>query len=307
MTENITTPTEGALENDNQQTAQDAQSNEKQESKGKGDQVEKKETAVPKKYLEGDALDSFVKIKVNGQEMELPVKEAIRLQQLEKASYERFSESAKVRAEAERRLKELESLDVEELLKRRGIDPVEYAEKKLQALLADMEKTPEQKELEELRALKAQKIKEEEELKTKAEKEKEEAAIAEYQQKFEADFVGSLERSGLPKHPYFVGQAAAIMLEAANQGVDLTPDETLGLIKKRTSTLIPQLLEQLPDEAFDEFLGKSNVERVRKRLLAKANARDKKEDQSGDEPTQKKKRPAFFRSTDEYNAWLKSK
>jgi hypothetical protein len=279
----------------------------------KTDAAPEAEAPVEKKYLPEDALDALVSIKVDGVLQEIPVREAIRLQQLEKASRSRFDESARIKSEAEKKMKEYEELDPDEFLKRRGFDPIEYAEKKLQALLEDMEKSPEQKELEQLRKMKAEKDAEEKKRKETEERaqltRQEQEEIQKYQEEFEASMVKAFEASNLPRHPFFIAQAAAIMGEAANKGIDLTPEESISLIKKRSSALIPSLLEQLDDESFETMLGKKNLERVRQKLLSKVQTSEKKlatNQKSADEATRKPVTKTF-RTVDEYRAWLDTK
>jgi hypothetical protein len=64
--------------------------------------------APQKQYVDPEALEKFIKVKVDGQEIEMPLKEAVRIQSLESASWKRLHEATKKSKELERKAKEFE-------------------------------------------------------------------------------------------------------------------------------------------------------------------------------------------------------
>lgn len=263
--------------------------------------------APQKQYVDPESLEKFIKVKVDGQEIEMPLKEAVRIQSLESASWKRLHEATKKSKELERKAKEFEEMDPREYLKRRGIDPKEFSAKELEQAVEEMNLSESERELRDLRKQMAeiknreetQKKKQEEELRTKQEQEE----FQKYQREFDESFTKALTNSGLPKHPFFARQAASIMEEALQHDIDLTPEEAVVMMKRRTFDLIPSLLEALDDESFEGVVGKKNLERARKKMLAKVSAKDDALD--GSEPKRKAStssgdEPAFFKSQSEY-------
>jgi hypothetical protein len=178
--------------------------------------------------------------------------------------YERgFHSKAQEAAKLKRDLDGYEKADVREILKRKNIDAYEFSEATLAEKLEMLQMSPEQKRLREYEA----KLKgyEEQEKRAKDEAEKVELTRREQHAQGELDKeVGkAFQDSGLPKHPYFIQQIAAVMLAAGKQGFDLSAEAAAVKVKERFNAHLQQVLESLDDDGLQKYLGDRNLKRLR--------------------------------------------
>ena len=182
-------------------------------------------------------------------------------------------EEAKAKAEAEAKAKaEAENA---KLAKSK-----EDEEKKKQAqALADEEarKKAKAKEEEALRkAEEAKKLKADAELEAKKKKEeefnqKELERLREIEfEKIDTQMTLALEKSDLPKKPYVVRKMAEYMLIGANNGINLSPEDVLPIVREELLTDLQEIINTLPEDKAEEFIGKEVLNRFRKKNLAKA-------------------------------------
>ena len=156
------------------------------------------------------------------------------------------------------------------LLKELSIDERELSRQIIEQEIENAQKTPEQLEKErieeELRSLKEEREKEKQQFEQKEFERLQEQAYEKYDQQMTA----ALESSNLPKEPYVVKKIADYMLVALQEGYDVSAEDVIPLVKQELEKDIQTLINAMPDEALEQFLGKQRLANFRKKNLAKA-------------------------------------
>jgi hypothetical protein len=156
------------------------------------------------------------------------------------------------------------------LLKELSIDERELARQIIEQEIENSQKSPEQLEKErieeELRSLKEEREKEKQQFEQKEFERLQEQAYEKYDQQMTA----ALESSNLPKEPYVVKKIADYMLVALQEGYDVSAEDVIPLVKQELEKDIQTLINAMPDEALEQFLGKQRLANFRKKNLAKA-------------------------------------
>ena len=156
------------------------------------------------------------------------------------------------------------------LLQELNIDERELARQIIEQEIENAQKSPEQLEKErieaELKSLKEEREREKQEFEQKEFERLQEQAYERYDQQM----TDALERSNLPKEPYVVKKIADYMLVALQEGYDVSADDVIPLVKQELEKDIQTLINAMPDEALEQFLGKQRLANFRKKNLAKA-------------------------------------
>jgi hypothetical protein len=159
-----------------------------------------------------------------------------------------------------------------------GVDLKRLAEQVLTQEIEDMQKTPEQKKLEEME----RKLKEYEEEKARLEEEKRQAEMAKLEeqtyQELDEQISEALSGSELPKSPYVVKRIADAMITAMDMGyVDVQVKDIIPFVEQQITSEIQQLFESAPEtmseKLMEKFVGKKNLDRYRKSRISKVKAR----------------------------------
>ena len=156
------------------------------------------------------------------------------------------------------------------LLQELNIDERELARQIIEQEIENAQKSPEQLEKErieaELKSLKEEREREKQEFEQKEFERLQEQAYERYDQQMTA----ALESSNLPKEPYVVKKIADYMLVALQEGYDVSAEDVIPLVKQELEKDIQTLINAMPDEALEQFLGKQRLANFRKKNLAKA-------------------------------------
>lgn len=135
--------------------------------------------------------------------------------------------------------------------------------------IEEMQKTPEQREKERLQ-------REFEALKKQHEEEKQAREQAEFKrlqdqaaQQLDLEISQAIEQAKLPKTARTVRYMAEAMMFALQNGLDLAAKDLVPYIKKSTLSDFREIISSLPDEEFEDWLGKDQISRIRKRNLQK--------------------------------------
>lgn len=221
-----------------------------------------------------ELVETF-KIKVNGQEKEVILdwndkEDIIRRLQMAEAGQGAMQRSAEMERNFERSLQDLIA-NPWDTLAELGLDPDELAEQRIQDTIYHLQKSPEQIvqeerdiELEHLR----QQLKEEQ-------SEKEAIEFQRLQQVAEIDFDHQITEAlsattELPKSPYVVKRVADAMLSAMQSGRDdVTASDVIPWVEKQINEEMQQLFSAMPDKALEKYIGKQNINRLRKNRLSK--------------------------------------
>lgn len=224
--------------------------------------------------VEANKMLKKFQIKVDGKTMEREIdlsdEEAVRNElQLAAAAKRRMQESAELKKAYQREMERLKS-DPWSVLQELGLDPEEMSTGYISKKIEEMKKSPEQlaqeklqKELEEARA-EAKRLKEERE--TIEMQKLQEQAITQINDEIDKAISGHKK---LPNTDLVRKKIADSMLWAMNNGFpDITADEVVPLVEKEMREELNKLYESLDDDALADYIGKKNVDRMRKKRLA---------------------------------------
>lgn len=189
--------------------------------------------------------------------------------QLAKASQRAMQENSSFKSQVEQFFKGFKS-DTKAALLEMGIDPKKFAAEVIEEEIKKSQLSPEQRELEEL---KAEKKKREEDYKKEKEendrKEKERLQTQEYE-RIDNLMTSALDKSSLPKEPYIIKKIADYMMTGLKNKVDLSPEDVLPLVEEEIKKDIQSLIKALGEDKVEEFVGKEVFNKIRKKNIAKA-------------------------------------
>lgn len=235
--------------------------------------AEKKEAARRLKAL---------RLKIDGREVEeqLPFEipdtpEAVeymkRQLQMSKAAQKRMGEKAALEQEVSRFLQELRSNPRKVLQDPSfGVDVKKLAAEIIEEEIANSQKSPEQLEREklerELMELREQRKKEQEDYQKR---EFERLQQMEYE-RYDNLMTQALETSDLPKSPYVVKKMADYMMMGLSEGIDVTPQDVLPLVREEILEDIREMAQAMPIETLEKLFGGDVLSKIRKKNVAKA-------------------------------------
>ncbi len=192
-----------------------------------------------------------------------------------RASDSKFQEAAEVRKAAMQFIDDLKKNPRRVLSDPNiGVDLKKFAEEIMNEQIAEMEKSPDQREKEALQN-ELKKIKEDRDREKKSSEERELSRLqVEHERNLEAEMSAALDVSGLPKTPRTVKHMAEMMMIAMQHGIELSAKEIAPIIKSTTLREFKDVVNSLADDQLEDFLGKEVIGRLRKRNVARAKAVD---------------------------------
>lgn len=238
----------------------------------------KKEKAEARKMLKS------LKIKYNGKEYEeqLPFEipddeksiDYMRKQlQMSKMAQSKSQEKAQMEKEVSEFIRQLQTnpravLEDPSL----GINLQDLVSQYIEDQIEQSKKTPEQVEREklekELRRLQEEREKEKEDQRSR---ELERLQELEFQ-RYDTMISKSLEGSDLPKSPYVVKKMADYMLMGLQEGMDVTPEDVLPLVREEIQQEIKQMFGVMPEDVIEKIIGNDVLGKLRKKRVAQAKA-----------------------------------
>jgi hypothetical protein len=218
-----------------------------------------------------ELLKQRLKLKVDGQEMELPIEQIVKDYNLKQASMKRFEEAARLRKEAETFYETLLTDPKAALsnpkLAEKGFNLRQLAENVLKEEIEREMLTPEQleqkakeRELEELKTWKQQ---QEEQAQQERHAKAKQAAEAKYSTKFQE----ALEVAKLPKNPFTLKRMAEYQRQALRTGYDLTASELGDLVREEATNDLKALTSHLDAESLLSLLGDDIAKKIREHDL----------------------------------------
>jgi len=245
-----------------------------------GQQVTGQSSAETKAAAKEAARLRSLRLKVDGREIEedLPFEipddpEAVEYMKRQLQMARMGTKRAQEYAQLEKEIRDLileGTKNPRKLLQELNIDERELARQIIEQEIENAQKSPEQLEKErieaELKSLKEEREREKQEFEQKEFERLQEQAYERYDQQM----TDALERSNLPKEPYVVKKIADYMLVALQEGYDVSADDVIPLVKQELEKDIQTLINAMPDEALEQFLGKQRLANFRKKNLAKA-------------------------------------
>lgn len=223
-----------------------------------------------------------LRIKVDGQEYEerLPfevpdTKEArdylTRQLQMGRAGTKRMNEKAQLENEVRSFLEQLKSNPRKVLSDPTfGVDLKKLAAEMIEQEIANAAKSPEQ--------LRAEKLEQElQDLKDKSKKDKDEFDAREQERLTESEFERydtlmsqAIEKSDLPKSPYVVKKMADLMMIGLREGLDVSPEDIMPLVRQEILEDIQQMAQAMPLETIEKLFGGDILTKLRKKNVARA-------------------------------------
>ncbi len=234
------------------------------------------ETKEEAKYLKnlklkvfGDEVDEslpdYLQIQDNPQAVEYLTKQF----QLSKAAQRAMQENSTFKSQVQQFIGDLKGntkkalIDMGVDLKTLAAEVIEEEIKKSQLSPQELKQQELEQELERLRNENKQK---EEEFNKK---ELERIQQMEFQ-KIETEMVDAIKSTDLPINPANIRRVAELMYVCAKNGVDATAAEIAPIVSKEMFDNLKNLINSLPEDKVEDFLGKEVLNRFRKKNLAKA-------------------------------------
>ena len=215
------------------------------------------------------------KVKIDDTEEEIEESELLKGYQKAKSSDRRFQEAAQLRKEASESEEQMRDLfqqlrDNPDLLEELGIDVDDYAQKRMLRNLERSLKSPEELELEELRAFKnkqgqAEKVREESEQKIVLDRQYDEAVNS-----IDTEIFETLQDSGMKPTPRLIARIAEQLLATLDdEGNRGNATEAFGRVKNDIQADVKELLENLEPEQLAEMFP-SLVKKLRAASISSA-------------------------------------
>lgn len=151
-----------------------------------------------------------------------------------------------------------------------GIDIKQLAAKVIENEIENAKKSPEQLEKEKLE-LELKKIKDEREKEKKDSQAKELERLQQQEyERYDVLLTQALETSDLPKSPYIVKKMAEYMIMGIQEGIDVTPNDVVPLVREEMQNDLREMFAIMPEDVIEQIIGKDVISRIRKKNLAKA-------------------------------------
>lgn len=259
---------------------------------------------------EAKELKKVLKVKVDGEEFEETVdfndEESLKRHiQKARAFDKRSKEYSKYKADVDSLLEMLQK-DPEGVLERMGVNVDDLSEKRLSRKIEEMQKSPEQIEMEKMRKRLEEFENNEKELKTKAEKAEFERLKDEQAKEIQTSILKALETSTfLPKDdPEVFHQVGQLMNIAMSKGMtDVTPELVIPYIEKAYERRLTNLINKLDDAGLEKFITKQRLDQYRlnkvnsKKATASAERKvvDTGKKQESEKPAQKVRLSSLLR------------
>lgn len=199
----------------------------------------------------------------------------------QKSFDEELSKVAKLQEDYKTAISQVKSDEsIDDFFARKNIDKYQYSYKALQELAGDLNKTPEQREIDELR-----KYREESEAKKRKDEEKNLLTQEQQKQKakFEqaAEYVGRLHKmGGFPDTADVRGRIADVMLGLIEKNQVVSPHKIVASVWGSMVKEYRHISSQLSDDQLENFLGSDGMRRIesifRKKLRANREAAEPK-------------------------------
>lgn len=151
-----------------------------------------------------------------------------------------------------------------------GLDLKKFAASIIEEEIENSRKSPEQLEKEKL-AAELEALKKEREAEKEAARKKDMESRQKQEEERYSNLINkAISSSGLPNTGYVFKKTAEYMMLAMQEGIEVTPDDVMPLVKKDLNADLKDLFNGMSEDGIEEYVGKENLSRVRKRNLAKA-------------------------------------
>lgn len=153
-----------------------------------------------------------------------------------------------------------------------GLDLKKFAAEIIEEEIANSRKSPEQLELEKIKA----ELKNERESAKRKDEEFKKQEIERIQNEayehYENAIDKALDTSDLPKTPYTVKKMADYMLLGLEKGIDVSPEDVVSLVRDEMHNDLKEMFAVMPEDVIEGIVGRENINKIRKKNLARAKA-----------------------------------
>lgn len=264
-----------------------------------------------------EAAERKYKLKVNGAEREYSEQEVLRRAQHFESAEQKYQEAAQTRKQVEAFVEALRTDPMKVLANPDlGINFRELAETYLAKEFQKEMMSPEQIELEELRAFKAEQERVRQEAEQHSAVTAQQAEFQRIQKHYTEDYDRKiregLDKSGLPRNPQTLKRVAELMYNAVKKGYDLDVNTAVDMVRESYQSDVSQLFGGLDGEKLLGVLGEDIAKKIRmydlQRLKAKMQPPPAPEPTptGSAQPREVNKQPAGMR-TDEWIASLRKR
>lgn len=218
-----------------------------------------------------------LKLKIDGKEEDFEIDlgnedELKKHFQKSKSFDKRLQEFSGLRSNVDKFMAQLRE-SPESVLEQLGIDVDGMSEKRIQKKIEELSKSPEQVEREKMQAELEGLRKEKEESAKARETSEQESIMNKTAMEIESSIIKAMDKTNsiLPKNnPGIIGEIAMAMKEAMVRGYnDVTVEDVVPIVEKRFRQRLSAMFDVLPEESLEAVVGKNNLERLRKKRLAK--------------------------------------
>lgn len=227
--------------------------------------------AAPAKTEAPNAPRTF-KLKVDGQELELPESEVLSLAQQGKSASKRFQEAATAKREAQEIVQFLKS-NPKQAFQKLGIDVRKFSEDSLMEIIQQEKMTPEQRtaaaERQELASYKEREKQAAEQAKTA----KQDADTMAAAKVYDETFTKALAEKGVPKTPFTIVRMAQLTIAAQKKNLPIDASKIAQLVREDYQKEHNVLLDGLEGEDLLKFFSKDVLKKISKAQLAKYKAK----------------------------------
>lgn len=242
----------------------------------------------------------------------------------ERASHQRMQQAAEQRKQADAQLAQaqeaiqirarLEHLmqsgaDEDTILREFGKDPDKYWQSKLEKQYQDLQKTPEQRQLESLQARehairqREQQIQQQDQQRQEqVRKFQENQAVEQQANHLSQSFMQTADSLGLPKTALTIQRFANLMASANQAGVNVTMEQLGSKVREMYKQETLEMLERLSDDDGFQTLPKTVQDKIRRSMLAKLGNPSATAPAAA--PAMLRTKPAKMMSTAEYNNYV---
>lgn len=237
--------------------------------------------AAPKEEMqEGEkaiaAMKKKFKLKVDGEEIEEEIdlsneEDLKRRLQLAKAAQKRMQESAHMKM-AIKEFYELLQTNPDEALLQLGFDPLKFSEERLRREIEEQKKSPQQKEFERQQRELEKHKRELDRLRQEREAAELRALEERYHRQLEDEILSAIDGvKDVPRSAYFIKRVSDMMASFIRSGkTDVTAKDVVPIVRKQIKQELRDMYSAAPEDILEELWGKQNLDRLRKKRIAKA-------------------------------------
>jgi hypothetical protein len=89
-------------------------------------------------------------------------------------------------------------------------------------------------------------------------------------ERIDSQMTTAIEKSDLPKSAYVVKKLAEYMMIGAQNGIDLTAEDLVPLVREEIMNDLQTLISAMGEDKVENFIGKDILNKIRKKNIAKA-------------------------------------